>query len=743
MFLLLLAQTTAAQTRPTFPSYYWPLNLRDRCTFAGSGSTGYSTVAKSAIAPEAFDWVAIDDRRGTLVINTGALGYSTSGDTLFVFGETASNGTTIYYDPPVPILTDDLAIYGGTNSVATTAIYVDTSGNRRQEAVAGVVSVARVGTVTVPAGTFRDCISVTLSGRNSWTLAPRVGPIRFGVYQQGRLLAYADLTGGTVGGVSVARLTDSTAPQVTVQSPAANSTVNQALITASGTSNDRDGVASVWCQLNQREWSKATGTTAWSQALELAPGTNVVRVYAADAVGNLSMPITHVVNYPASAPLALRITGRGTVSPDYNNVSLVIGASYSVTATPAAGFTFIEWVTSTNWIGGAASRDARLNFAMSSNLTVEARFADANKPTVTISNPTFAQTFTNAQTVTVTASAFDNVGVTRVEFYDGDVLMGTSTEAPFVCTWPITAAANGPHVWTARAHDAAGNFANSAPLRLTVGIDSLPPAVAIVTPSSGAILAGSPATVSGTAADAGAYASGLELVEVRVNGGTWSNATGTATWTCGIVLSPGTNTLEARSRDRAGNYSAVASSLVRYVPANTIPLTPNNTFPEDGANEVPVMLTLRASAFDDPDPAQLGDTHVASQWQVLTPAGAVVADSGADTMNTVAWKVPEGQLHYGSNYLWQVRYRDSRDGWSSYSQRTRFTTEAPRLSWAKQGASLVITWPTNTMGFSLQWAPRLGAAPWAVSEPLPTIVSGRYTVTNSAIDLPRFYRLMR
>jgi hypothetical protein len=127
---------------------------------------------------------------------------------------------------------------------------------------------------------------------------------------------------------------------------------------------------------------------------------------------------------------------------------------------------------------------------------------------------------------------------------------------------------------------------------------------------------------------------------VRLNGGGWSNATGTASWTRSVTLSPCFNTIEARSRDKAGNYSIIASNVVTYTPPNTVPNTPTNVSPPSGAAGVPVTPTLEASAFSDPDPVCLGDIHAASQWQVLSAGGRIVADSGTDTVNKVSWVVP-------------------------------------------------------------------------------------------------------
>lgn len=369
---------------------------------------------------------------------------------------------------------------------------------------------------------------------------------------------------------------------------------------------------------------------------------------------------------------------------------------------------------------------------------------DTTKPTVSFTNPPSARTYTNAQTVVLGASASDNVGVAHVDFHDGGVFKGSDSTSPYAFNWSFTAADNGAHIWTARAYDAAGNTTTSAPVTLTVSIDITPPSVAISSPANGATVATAAITVSGTAADPGSPASGLVGVEVRLNGGSWSNATGTTSWTRSVTLTNCGNTIEARSRDNATNYSIIVSNFVFYTPANTMPATPVNVSPGAGAKGVSVTPVLQASAFSDPDPVCVGDTHASSQWLVLSSSGAaIVADSGTDVVNRVSWTVPSGKLYYGSNYQWQVRYRDSRNGWSSYSARTFFTNSGPLLTSIQRGTNLVFNWPTNSLGFGLQWSTNLGATTWSNATPAPVIVNGQYAVTNNMTNQFRFYRLKK
>src|SRR5439155_7019993 len=83
---------------------------------------------------------------------------------------------------------------------------------------------------------------------------------------------------------------------------------------------------------------------------------------------------------------------------------------------------------------------------------------DTIPPTVAITAPTAGTTV--AGTITVSASATDNVGVAGVQFkLDGATLGVEDTTAPYAVSWNTTAAADGTHTLTAVARDAAGNIA--------------------------------------------------------------------------------------------------------------------------------------------------------------------------------------------------------------------------------------------------------------------------------------------
>ncbi len=63
------------------------------------------------------------------------------------------------------------------------------------------------------------------------------------------------------------------------------------------------------------------------------------------------------------------------------------------------------------------------------------------------------------------------------------------------------------------------------------------------------------------------------------------------------------------------------------------------------------------------------------------------------------------------------------------------------VSGLKQGNNMVLKWPTNALGFTLQWSTNLASVNWSNATPSPVIVGGQYTVTNSITGKVKYYRL--
>ncbi|GAB3740441.1 Ig-like domain-containing protein [Spirosoma lituiforme] len=88
-------------------------------------------------------------------------------------------------------------------------------------------------------------------------------------------------------------------------------------------------------------------------------------------------------------------------------------------------------------------------------------------PTVALTSPVANATFTAPATITLTASASDAGGFTKVEFFNGTTLLGTATNSPYAYVWSNVAA--GTYALTAKATNTSGTAVTSSTVSVTVG----------------------------------------------------------------------------------------------------------------------------------------------------------------------------------------------------------------------------------------------------------------------------------
>jgi glucose/arabinose dehydrogenase len=104
--------------------------------------------------------------------------------------------------------------------------------------------------------------------------------------------------------------------------------------------------------------------------------------------------------------------------------------------------------------------------------------ADTTPPTVSITAPTAGATVSGS--VTVSATATDNVGVADVQFLVDGTAIADDTSAPYSIAWDSRGVPNGAHDITAIARDAAGNPRTSEAVRMTVDNAATPPPTGLV-----------------------------------------------------------------------------------------------------------------------------------------------------------------------------------------------------------------------------------------------------------------------
>ena len=126
--------------------------------------------------------------------------------------------------------------------------------------------------------------------------------------------------------------------------------------------------------------------------------------------------------------------------------------------------------------------DAAGNASAASSQATAVVTSDTTAPNVAISAP-HGRRASVAGTVTVTATASDNVGVQSVQFrVDGANVGAADTSSPYSLSLNTTTLSNGTHTLSAVARDAAGNTRTSTNVSVTV--DNALPTVSLTAPAA-------------------------------------------------------------------------------------------------------------------------------------------------------------------------------------------------------------------------------------------------------------------
>ncbi len=185
-------------------------------------------------------------------------------------------------------------------------------------------------------------------------------------------------------------------------------------------------------------------------------------------------------------------------------------------------------------------------------------------PNVQLTSPLVGATVTG--TIPMTATADDEDGIDRVEFYAAMTgrppqLIGSDTTAPYEVSWDTGLTPNGPNYLYATAIDQSGASASTKTIGVNVdNVDPTPPTdVAITQPASGVSLY-SPVTVTATASED----RGIYKIEFLPDGcdGYIPKCGGVTVWqlpyAASIQLWPGAHTVRVRAYNMVGGRTTSA-----------------------------------------------------------------------------------------------------------------------------------------------------------------------------------------
>jgi hypothetical protein len=338
-----------------------------------------------------------------------------------------------------------------------------------------------------------------------------------------------------------------------------------------------------------------------------------------------------------------------TTQPASQTVTAGQTATFSVAATGTAPLTY-QWKRNIAAISGANSSSYTTPATMSSD--------SGTQFTVVVSNAAGNATSSAAA---LTVNAASTLQITTAQLVGGAVagsysatLSASGGSTPY--TWSLasgtlpnglslnaggsisgTPSLAGSFSFTVQVKDAA---AQSASKNFSINVASPVPTVSITSPAGGASVSGT-ISVSGTASDTVSISS----VQVAVDGGSYSNASGTNNWSFSLntaSLSNGAHSLSAKTTDAAG-ISATSSPL---------PLTVNN-----GTTAADCTLFASPSGNDANSGSSASSPKTFTGAAAVTQPGSVVCLLGGTYNLSSTFFAPTS----GSPSSWIV-YKNYGDG---------------------------------------------------------------------------------
>ncbi len=287
--------------------------------------------------------------------------------------------------------------------------------------------------------------------------------------------------------------------------------------------------------------------------------------------------------------------------------------------------------------------------------------SDATPPSVTLTAPAEGATVTGS--VSLTANATDNVGVTKVEFYDNSSLLATDSSSPYSATFNSASVPNGSHLIIARAYDAAGNVSTDSSTVTVKNGDSQAPSQ----PNNLKATAASYNTVNLTwsASTDNTGVTGYTIYRDTVP----VDTVGAVTSYSNKSLQPSTTySFQVQAFDAAGNKSTLSSKVTVTTPAPTTPDTQAPTKPTNlvgsAVSQTQINLTWTAST----------DNIGVSGYDVYR---ANVSDSAQKIGSSATTSFGDPDLSADTSYVYYVVAKDAAGNSSEASASITVKTMAP------------------------------------------------------------------
>ncbi|WP_175574457.1 Ig-like domain-containing protein, partial [Algoriphagus marinus] len=202
-------------------------------------------------------------------------------------------------------------------------------------------------------------------------------------------------------------------------------------------------------------------------------------------------------------------------------------------------------------------------------------------PTISIISPNSNSQFLKGDNVNVTVNATDTDGtITKVEFYNGNTLLGTDTTSPYSFAWTNLPVGN--FTLTAKATDNKGAATVSSQTNINVvEMPNVAPTVSITAPNANAqFTQGDNANITATASDADGTITKVEFYNGTTLLGTDTASPYSFAWT---NLPIGNFTLTAKATDDKGTATVSAQVNINVAEKSNVAPTVSLTAPNSNA----------------------------------------------------------------------------------------------------------------------------------------------------------------
>ncbi|MES2015318.1 MAG: Ig-like domain-containing protein [Pseudomonadota bacterium] len=388
---------------------------------------------------------------GQFLVNGVALGYSADGDQAMALCEVLN--TSAFSTNTSETETGRSSYEGACKKALEAGFHVAFSTDQDNHCANWGASYTNRTGILIPNGTplTKDSFIAALNARRVFATMDKTSQVvltanghimgeRFSNSGALTLVAnYANTSGKTVSTVSIVEGV-----------PGRNGTATELSSTASTTVTPANGEHYYYAKLTQSDGNILWSAPVW--VTQGGTGDNVLPVVSASqsgTAGNVTLAASASDNVGVTL-VEFYVDG---VLKATSNVS-PYSASFDSTTVANGAHSLV-----------AKAYDAAGNVGVSSAATFSISnpvAGDTVPPTVSASESG------TSGTITLSANATDNVGVTKVEFYIDSVLKGTDTTAPYSMTLDSKTLSNAAHALTAKAYDAAGSSTLSTAVNFTV-----------------------------------------------------------------------------------------------------------------------------------------------------------------------------------------------------------------------------------------------------------------------------------